>query len=96
MTGSAPSRSRIHLGDRGFGLTATSDLDLIVRVDEMPSLAMLADLHEAFRTSPAPVDCQLDLPIGGVALADILGTADRVLVRTTEGPSLMKVGQLAS
>jgi phosphoribosyl-dephospho-CoA transferase len=79
-----------------LAVTATSDLDLILRVDEMPSFAMLAHLHEAFRTSPAPVDCQLDLPIGGVALADIVGTTDRVLVRTADGPSLMRVGQLAS
>ena len=77
-------------------VTATSDLDLILTVDDVPPLAMLADLREAFRGLPARVDCQLDLPIGGVALDELLGPADRVLVRTADGPSLIRVGQLMS
>ena len=77
-------------------VTASSDLDLILTVDDVPPLAMLADLREALRELPARVDCQLDLPIGGVALEDVVGTADRVLVRTADGPSLMRLGQLTS
>jgi phosphoribosyl-dephospho-CoA transferase len=77
-------------------VTASSDLDLVLTVDDVPPLAMLADLREAFRGLPARVDCQLDLPIGGVALDELLGTTDRVLVRTADGPSLMAVGRLAS
>jgi phosphoribosyl-dephospho-CoA transferase len=90
-------------GSVGFSLatgvsavTAGSDLDLVLTVDDVPSLAMLADLREAFRELPARVDCQLDLPIGGVVLDELLGPADRVLVRTADGPSLMRVGQLMS
>ena len=90
-------------GSVGFSLatgvsavTASSDLDLILTVDGVPPLAMLADLREAFRKLPARVDCQLDLPIGGVALDELLGPADRVLVRTADGPSLMRMGQLTS
>lgn len=75
-------------------VTASSDLDLVLTVDEVPPLAMLADLREAFRELPARVDCQLDLPIGGVALDDLLDTAEKVLVRTADGPSLMSVGLL--
>jgi phosphoribosyl-dephospho-CoA transferase len=75
-------------------VTASSDLDLVLTLDDVPPLAMLADLREAFRELPARVDCQLDLPIGGVALDELLGPADRVLVRTADGPSLIRVGQL--
>lgn len=77
-------------------VTAGSDLDLVLTADEMPPLAMLSDLHEAFGALPARVDCQLDLPIGGVALDELVGTADRVLVRTADGPSLMRAGGLTS
>jgi len=75
-------------------VTASSDLDLVLTMDEVPRLVMLAELREAFRELPARVDCQLDLPIGGVALDELLGPADRVLVRTADGPLLMRVGQL--
>ena len=75
-------------------VTASSDLDLVLTMDDVPRLVMLAELREAFRELPARVDCQLDLPIGGVALDELLGPADRVLVRTADGPLLMRVGQL--
>jgi phosphoribosyl-dephospho-CoA transferase len=77
-------------------VTAGSDLDLVLTLQDIPPLTMLSDLREAFRVLPARVDCQLDLPVGGVALDDLVGTADRVLVRTADGPSLMWVDQLAS
>lgn len=90
-------------GSVGFSLatgvsviTADSDLDLVVTVDDVPPLPVLADMREALRELPARVDCQLDLPIGGVALDDLLDTADRVLVRTADGPALMNVAQLTS
>jgi phosphoribosyl-dephospho-CoA transferase len=54
-------------------VTASSDLDLVLSVDDVPPLAMLADLREAFRELPARVDCHFDLPIGGVALDELLG-----------------------
>jgi phosphoribosyl-dephospho-CoA transferase len=77
-------------------VTPDSDLDIVLTVDDVPPLSMLADLRESFRTLPSRVDCQLDLPIGGVALAELLGPADLVLVRTADGPMLTKVGRLAS
>ena len=90
-------------GSVGFSLatgvsviTADSDLDLVLTVDELPPVAMLADMREGLRALPARVDCQLDLPIGGVALDELLSPADEVLVRTADGPSLMRVAQLTS
>lgn len=90
-------------GSVGFSLatgvsvvTADSDLDLVLTVDEVPPVAMLTDMREALRALPARVDCQLDLPIGGVALDELLGPADDVLVRTADGPLLMRVAQLTS
>jgi phosphoribosyl-dephospho-CoA transferase len=79
-----------------FAVTPTSDLDLVLTADDVPRLAMLAGLREALRELPARVDCQLDLPIGGVALDDLLGPTEQVLVRTNDGPSLMRFGRLAS
>jgi phosphoribosyl-dephospho-CoA transferase len=90
-------------GSVGFSLatgvlaaTPTSDLDLVLTADDVPPLATLADLREAFHELPARVDCQLDLPIGGIALDDLLGPTDQVLVRTNDGPTLMRLGRLAS
>jgi phosphoribosyl-dephospho-CoA transferase len=77
-------------------ITASSDLDLVLTADEVPPLPMLAALSEKFRGLSARVDCQLDLPIGGIALDDLLGRTDQVLVRTDDGPVLMNVGLLAS
>jgi phosphoribosyl-dephospho-CoA transferase len=79
-----------------LAVTASSDLDLVLTADDIPPVAMLAELRDAFRELPARVDCQLDLPVGGVALDDIVGPADQVLVRTADGPCLMPLGQLAS
>src|SRR5690348_8690645 len=44
-----------------FAIRPTSDLDLVVVVEDMPPVAMLTDLSEALRALPARVDCQLDL-----------------------------------
>jgi phosphoribosyl-dephospho-CoA transferase len=69
---------------------------LVLTVDDVPPLALLADLRDAFRELPVRVDCQLDLPIGGIALEDLLGPTDEVLVRTNDGPSLMRLDRPAS
>jgi phosphoribosyl-dephospho-CoA transferase len=88
------------VGSVGFTLatgvcavTPSSDLDVVLTVNEVPPLAMLAELKESFRRLPARVDCQLDLPIGGVALDDLLGRTDMVLVRTADGPVLQTLGK---
>ncbi|OBF33730.1 malonate decarboxylase holo-[acyl-carrier-protein] synthase [Mycobacterium sp. ACS1612] len=74
----------------------SSDLDVVLTVDEVPPLALLAELRQSFRRLPARVDCQLDLPIGGIALDDLLGPADMVLVRTADGPVLQNLCREAS
>jgi phosphoribosyl-dephospho-CoA transferase len=84
------------LATRICAVTRSSDLDVVLTVDEVPPLAMLAELRESFRRLPARVDCQLDLPIGGVALDDLLGPAEVVLVRTADGPVLQNLCREAS
>ncbi|KUI26953.1 malonate decarboxylase holo-ACP synthase [Mycobacterium sp. GA-2829] len=82
-------------GSTGFTLatgvravTDTSDLDLVVRVHRLPPYQILTAWHRAFARFPARVDCQLDLPAGAVALADVV-QAERVLLRTVDGPVLI-------
>lgn len=68
--------------------TPTSDLDLLVRVDHMPSAAWADALHLRLSASGTRVDCQLETPGGGIALAELAGDADPILVRTGHGPEL--------
>jgi phosphoribosyl-dephospho-CoA transferase len=83
-------------GSTGFTLatgvpvvTADSDLDLVISAERLPSQDVLMSWRNAFRDLPARVDCQLDLPVGGVALAELVGDASRVLLRTADGPALV-------
>lgn len=75
-------------------MTADSDLDVVVRVERLPVRNTLADWHSRFRQLPARVDCQLDLPTGGVALGDVVGDGDRALLRTASGPRLVTRAEL--
>lgn len=75
-------------------MTAESDLDLIVTAERLPPRDVLVALAAALSELPARVDCQLDLPAGGVALGEIV-RAERVLVRTDNGPVLTTVAELA-
>jgi len=87
-------------GSTGFTLatghiavTAASDLDLVVRVASLPPLDVLTDWHRAFERLPARVDCQIDLPAGALALAEVV-KADRVLLKTRDGPVLVESHRL--
>jgi phosphoribosyl-dephospho-CoA transferase len=73
---------------------ADSDLDLVLAARRPPSRPVLVALRDALRALPARVDAQLDLPIGGIAVDDLLSGADRVLVRTADGPVLTDVSTL--
>jgi phosphoribosyl-dephospho-CoA transferase len=75
-------------------ITPDSDLDLVFTAHRVPPRRTLAVVREALRTLPARVDVQLDLPVGGIAVDDLLGGADRVLVRTADGPVLTDVTAL--
>jgi len=84
-------------GSVGFELasgvpTATpdSDLDLVIRVDDLsaPTLGRLTNAHNMFERLPTRVDCQVELPGGAVALAELLSGQSDVLARTCAGPRL--------
>jgi phosphoribosyl-dephospho-CoA transferase len=75
-------------------MTADSDLDIVITAARLPSRDVLGALAAALHELPARVDCQIDLPGGGVALDEIV-RAERVLVRTNDGPVLTPVAELA-
>ncbi|MET8138775.1 malonate decarboxylase holo-ACP synthase [Sphaerisporangium sp. NPDC005288] len=66
-----------------------SDLDLLVRTPHRLDRARAARLATAFAALPARVDCQLDTPLGGIALADWARPDGPVMVRTDHGPELV-------
>jgi phosphoribosyl-dephospho-CoA transferase len=68
---------------------AGSDLDLLLYADTVMDKAAARALHAQLGRLPVRVDTLLELPQGGVALADLAGDADRVLLRTAHGPRLM-------
>ena len=75
-------------------ITPDSDLDLVLTARRMPPRRMLVAVREVLRSLPARVDAQLNLPVGGIAVDDLLSGADRVLVRTADGPVLTDVTAL--
>lgn len=88
-------------GSTGFTLasgvtvvTPDSDLDLVIRVERLPSPGELVRWDAELNRLPARVDCQLDLPSGGVALAELVGPSERVLLRTACSPRLVTRDQL--
>jgi phosphoribosyl-dephospho-CoA transferase len=70
--------------------TMTSDLDLVLRlnyrIDQTQASQLLADLRQS--AAPARVDVMVETPDGGVALADLATSSERVIVRTPAGPRL--------
>jgi len=68
---------------------AGSDLDLLLYADAVLDKTSAGALHAQLSQLPVRVDTLLEMPQGGVALADLAGDADRVLLRTAQGPRLM-------
>jgi phosphoribosyl-dephospho-CoA transferase len=68
---------------------AGSDLDLLLYADAAMDKTAAGALHAQLSQLPVRVDTLLEMPQGGVALADLAGDADRVLLRTAHGPRLM-------
>ena len=66
-----------------------SDLDLILRVPEPWPLDEARKLADEFARLPVPVDVQLDLPTGAVALAEY-ARGGRVMLRAPGGPRLVR------
>jgi phosphoribosyl-dephospho-CoA transferase len=44
--------------------------------------------------APARVDCQVDTPLGAVALAEMLSAAPRILIKATNGPRMVSAAEL--
>lgn len=88
-------------GSAGFELatylptvTASSDLDLLIRAFEKPLARNLAThlldyLHALAQRAGVRVDAQLDTPAGGVALAEWAADKPRVMARHASGPRLI-------
>lgn len=90
-------------GSTGFELatghlttTSDSDLDLLLRVDALPSQAWAADLVDRLSVLPTRVDCQLETPTGAVALAELATGADTILLRSDDGPRLVALDHPAT
>lgn len=73
-------------------VTPQSDLDLLIRVprDAAEPLVLLAAMHRALSCVAVRVDCQVETPVGAVALAELVGGQSDVMVRTSEGPRLVR------
>lgn len=72
--------------------TADSDLDVLVRVDQLnaAAVARLITLFEGLAHLGVRVDCQVDSPMGAIALAELASDSPEVLVRTPSGPRLLQ------
>lgn len=71
-------------------VTPDSDLDLLIRTCDVAGvLPTLMRLHHEFDALAGRVDCQVETRTGAVALAELVGDAPDVLVRTTDGPRLV-------
>lgn len=84
-------------GSAGFELasgvetvTDTSDLDIIIRVESFLSVKTAQDITEGLSKVTAKMDIQLETPKGSVALAEYARGNSPVLVRTFNGPKLVK------
>lgn len=71
-------------------VTPNSDLDIIIRVPSILSVKTAEDITKELLTVPAKVDIQLETPKGSVALAEYARGNSPVLVRTVNGPRLVK------
>ncbi|WP_133645127.1 malonate decarboxylase holo-ACP synthase [Paraburkholderia flava] len=87
-------------GSAGFELatrqptvTASSDLDLLIRTPQPLSLAdaqcLVDELQHPALAAGTRIDAQLETPAGGVALAEYAASKSRVLARSEHGPQLV-------
>jgi phosphoribosyl-dephospho-CoA transferase len=76
-------------------VTASSDLDLLIRTRGKPlaqvlAVELLRHLQALAQRIGVRVDAQLDTPAGGVALAEWAAGKPRVLARHERGPQLIE------
>ncbi|WP_164919721.1 malonate decarboxylase holo-ACP synthase [Hansschlegelia zhihuaiae] len=70
-------------------LTGSSDLDLMLRVQDGRQLAELHGLAAAINRRRARIDVVIETPLGAVALNELLGGADQLLLRTASGARMV-------
>ncbi|MGS2646343.1 malonate decarboxylase holo-ACP synthase [Streptosporangium sp. LJ11] len=66
-----------------------SDLDLLIRAPRRLDRTLTTRLAAFFVALPGRVDCQLETPGGGIALAEWVRTGGPVMARTDHGPRLV-------
>ncbi|WAJ37804.1 malonate decarboxylase holo-ACP synthase [Pseudomonas sp. GOM7] len=84
-------------GSLGFELAsgiaaahADSDLDLLLRAPEPVSRAEARAFCMLLDEAPGRIDLQLETPYGAVALREWAGDSSRVLLKTLDGPLLVR------
>ncbi|MGF6778352.1 malonate decarboxylase holo-ACP synthase [Paraburkholderia sp. GAS334] len=74
-------------------VTASSDLDLLIRAPEsLPkeaAVALLAELQWHAEREGIRIDAQLETPAGGIALAELAAGKAHVIARHAQGPRLV-------
>ncbi|WP_321935807.1 malonate decarboxylase holo-ACP synthase [Paraburkholderia sp. J8-2] len=101
-TSASPLRNHVWgpTGSAGFELatgvptlTASSDLDILIRLPQRISRAAIDSLAQALAQaasrSGTRIDAQLETPAGGVALAELAAHKPRVLARASSGAQLV-------
>lgn len=71
-------------------VTDASDLDIIIRAESFLSVRTAQDIIKELSKVTAKMDIQLETPKGSVALAEYARGNSPVLVRTFNGPKLVK------
>lgn len=71
-------------------VTATSDLDIVVRAPSFLSIKTAKDIIKELSTVITKVDIQIETPKGSLALAEYARGDSNILIRTFNGPRLIK------
>lgn len=71
-------------------LHAGSDLDLLLRAPQPLARGAAAELLTLLDRALCRVDLQLETPVGAIALREWAGSAPQVLLKTQQGPRLVR------
>jgi phosphoribosyl-dephospho-CoA transferase len=71
-------------------VTATSDLDIVVRASSFLPIKTSKDIIKELSTVITKVDIQIETPKGSLALAEYARGNSNILIRTLNGPRLVK------
>lgn len=73
-------------------VTSSSDLDLVLRAWQPRAVwDQLVAVASLLTAAPTRVDCQVETRWGAVALAELVGGSTDVLLRTPQGPRLVRL-----